>query len=272
MERSSQTKLFMFNTDDARDHRVYQSLWSIPGSDHGDQEADLGVASAHYINSNPFLEDASCANPEAPKEVSCVDLPSASPPPPTPPPPSAPLPPSASPPPSPTYPLPPPPSPLDGVDAATGGFEDRKADEFALHHLPHDRSIAPPRPHPPPSNARGAVGGLNGADGQWDNDNASTDHRPPRGRSTAPPRPALPPHGWNASDAADEAVGGRNSLGRRASVPSQLSPQRVIVNASSLTRDGPGLPRHVSFFNGQHPEIRVAFPPLPELEGLRDDE
>ena len=271
MERSSQTKLFIFNADDDRDHHVYQSLSSIPGSDHGDLEADLGVASAHYVNSNPFLEDASCAHAGAPDEVSCVDLPSASPPPPASPLPPVSLPPPASPPPSPTHPLPPPPPPLDGVDAATGGFEDRKPDEFAAHHLPHDRSIAPPRPHPPPSNVRGAVGGVNGGDGRSDNDNAA-DHRHPRDRSMAPPRPALPPHGWNGSDAADGAVGGRNSLGRRASVPSQPSPQHVIVNASSLTRDGPGLPRHVSFFNGQHPEIRVAFPPLPELEGLTDGE
>ena len=269
MERSSQTKLFMFNMDDARDHRVYQSLSSIPGSEHGDQEeANLGVASAHYINTNPFVEDAPRTHPEAPKEVSSVDSP-----PPAPPLHLAPLPPPASPPPSPTLPFPPPPAPLDTVDAATDGFEDWKPDEFALHHLPHDRSIAPPRPPPPLSNVRGAVGGLNGADGRWDNDNAFADHRPPRDRSMAPPRPALPPHGWNASDAANEAVGGRNSLGRRASsVSSQPSPQRVTVNASSLTRDGPGLPRHVAFFNGQHPEIRVAFPPLPELERLRDDE
>ena len=103
MERSSQTKLFMFNTDDARDHRVYQSLSSIPGSEHGDQEeANLGVASAHYINTNPFVEDAPRTHPEAPKEVTSAD----SPPPPAPLH-SAPLPPPASPPPSPTLPLPP---------------------------------------------------------------------------------------------------------------------------------------------------------------------
>ena len=238
------------------------------------EEVDLGVPPSHYVNTNPFVEDAPIVHPQDAKEVSNVDI-SASPPPPP-----------ASPPPSPPLPLPPPPSPLRGVDSATNGIEDRKSDDFALHHLPHDRSIAPPRPPPPPSHVRGAIADVRGAIGgvsdvhrRGDNDDIPSPNRLPRGRSSAPPRPSPPPSGWNASDAVDGDVGGRNPFIRRSSTPSRPSPPRsnviggrVNVNASSLSRDGPGLPMHVSYFNGQNAQVRVAFPHLPELEGLRDED
>ena len=161
---------------------------------------------------------------------------------------------------------------MGGVDAATNGIGDEKPDEFALHHLPHDRSIAPPRPPPPSSHVRGAVGavrgavgGVSGVDQRGDNDDDFTLHRPAR-----PVRPAPPTNGWNASDAVDGALGMRNPFARRSSAPSRPSPP-LNTNASSLTRDGPGLPIHVSYFNGQNAQIRVAFPALPELEGLKDE-
>ena len=306
--RSTQTKIFFLNTDDTRDQKIYQSLASIPGGlDEESEEADLGLSSSHYMNPNPFVDDVPTTTPPPPPLA-------ASPPPsphlPLPPPPSPlrgvdmasdggvnqqvdefalhhlphdgsiapprPPPPTASPPPSPQIPLSPPPSPLRGVDRASGMGENQQVDEFALHHLPHDRSIAPPRPPPPPFNVRGVRGGVSGVDQRSDNVDAFSLHRIPRGRSNAPRRPPPPS---NASDAVDGHVGDRNPVVRRSSAPSRPSPPRVNatngrvhVNASSLSRDGPGLPMHVAFFNGQNAQVRVAFPHLPELEGLRDED
>ena len=123
---------------------------------------------------------------------------------------------------------------------------------------------------------RGVRGGVSGVDQRSDNVDAFSLHRIPRGRSNAPRRPPPPS---NASDAVDGHVGDRNPVVRRSSAPSRPSPPRVNatngrvhVNASSLSRDGPGLPMHVAFFNGQNAQVRVAFPHLPELEGLRDED
>ena len=170
---------------------------------------------------------------------------------------SAPLP----PPPSPPLPPPPPPSPLRQIHAGLGASEGKSTDEFALHHLPHDRSVAPPRP-PPPFKAKGASAGVSGAHGHGKRNGAFVIDVGVDDENFRLPPPA--PKKESAK---------RGKAPQRPPLPSQVvgATGNKFQGLPSLTPTGPGMPMPIQYFAGQNPFITIPFPALPELRENADE-
>ena len=265
--RGTQTNIFILNTENERDQKIYASLSSIGAlREEEADEVDLSDCGAHYVNSVHNEVDASSKSPRHLGEKFDVDLPSS--------PPRA----------SPTLPPPPPPpSPL-------------RENEAASCLLPHGRVLAPPRP-PPPSYIRANTGAMSvdGSEcGQSSGERSVTPPPPPpppsaaqdavdgsvhderfrlppplprdesARRGKAPPRPPPPSQGFSATGNANQGLPPLN-------LPTVGATGNANQGFPSLTRDGLGMPMPVHYYNGQNPLISLPFPALPELSDNVDD-